>query len=182
VTPEAAQALIDWGADCIKVGIGGGSACTTRINAGVGYPQLSALANIRNACPDAKIISDGGIVYSGDIAKALVYADAVMIGGALSGTAETPGKVFRNKQGAFYKVFQGSASARHKETTTGEPKFVEGITYEVPFKAKVKYIFKEIQEGLQSSFSYVGATNLREFKEKASFVVLSTGAMRESKL
>jgi IMP dehydrogenase len=182
VTREAAYDLSEWGADCLKVGIGSGGVCVTRNNTGCGYPQLSALENIRAALPNKPLISDGGIVTVGDIAKALVYADMVMVGSFISGTAETPGNVFKNADGKYYKVFQGSASARHKNTTKGSVSFVEGVTKEVPFRGKVKYILREIKEGLQSACSYVGAHDLTEFKKNAEFVLLSSGSMKESKL
>jgi IMP dehydrogenase len=180
-TPEAYYDLTEWGADAIKCGIGNGKKCTTRYAAGVGYPQLSALEEIYNQSKSQlkypSIIADGGLNYVGDIAKALKYADMVMIGNMISGTTETPGKVFKGPDGTYYKVYGGSASGENK----GENKFVEGVTSTIPFKGKVKYILKEIKEGLQSSCSYVGAHNLIKFKAKCEFVRISDGASRESK-
>ena len=180
-TPGAYYDLCTWGADAIKVGIGNGFACRTRNQTGVGYPQLAALENIyHQSCGQLKypsIISDGGMKYVGDIAKALKFADMVMIGSMISGTTETPGNVYKGPDGSYYKIYGGSASGENK----GENKFVEGVTSTTPFKGKIKYILKEIKEGLQSSCSYAGAHNLDEFHKKCEFVHISSGASRESK-
>lgn len=182
-TSHGALDMIEWGANVVKVGIGPGSVCQTRQRTGVGVPQLYALEQIYHAfktnvaANHAHIIADGGIVTVGDIAKALKYADAVMIGSMIAGTSETPGKVFRDASGQFYKVYGGSASAENK----GDNKFVEGMMKTIPFKAKVKYILREISDGLKSSFSYVGANNIKEFKENCSFLFITDGASRESK-
>lgn len=181
-TPEAYNDLCDWGADVVKVGIGPGSACATRKNTGVGVPQLYALEMINDALlhhpQPASIIADGGLSYVGDIAKALKYADAVMLGSMFSGTSESPGHVFRNEQGDHYKVYGGSASGENK----GENKFVEGVMKTVRFKGKVKYIIREIEDGLKSAFSYVGVNNLLDFQTKCEFINISDGARTESKL
>jgi len=157
------------------------SHCTTRYATGAGYPQLAALEKIYKQKLSQRIspsiIADGGLKYVGDIAKALKYADMVMVGSMIAGTTETPGNVYKGPDGIFYKVYGGSASGENK----GENKFVEGVTKSVPFKGKVKYILKEIKEGLQSACSYVGAQNLKEFKEKCEFVSISSGANKESK-
>jgi len=181
-TAEAAYDLADWGADIIKVGIGPSPVCQTRTNTGVGMPQLYALECIKeqvvHQLMSVKIVADGGIKNVGDIAKALKYADAVMLGTFLSGTTETPGNVYKNVEGQYYKVYGGSAAGENKN----ENRFVEGITKTVPFRGRVKYILKEIKEGLQSSFSYVGAHNFKEYQEKCEFVHISEGSMRESKV
>lgn len=181
-TPEAYSDLIQWGSDVIKVGIGPSPVCRTRYNTGVGIPQLYALETIhrqslteQNPVP---IIADGGISHVGDIAKALRYADAVMLGSMLSGTSEAPGQVFRDPKGEFYKVYGGSASGENKE----ENRFIEGVMSTVKFKGKVKYILKEIQEGLQSALSYVGVDNLQDYQNECEFVYLSTGSQAESKI
>lgn len=181
-TPEAYEDLCEWGADVVKVGIGPSPVCRTRYNTGVGVPQLYALKQIYEASCSLKepksILADGGISHVGDIAKALKYSDAVMLGSMLSGTSETPGHVFRDEHGEFYKVYGGSASGENK----GQNKFVEGVVKTVKFRGKVKYIFREIQEGLQSSFSYVGAKNISEYQRKCKFVFLSGGAKSESRI
>jgi len=181
-TPEAYNDLCDWGADVVKVGIGPGSACATRKNTGVGIPQLYALEMINDALihhpQPASIIADGGLVHVGDIAKALKFADAVMLGSMFSGTAESPGHVFRNEQNEFYKVYGGSASGENK----GENKFVEGVMKTVKFKGKVKYIVREIEDGLRSTFSYVGVDNLIAFQTKCEFIHISDASRTESKI
>ena len=184
---DAALDLIKWGADIIKVGIGPGKMCQTRENTGAGVPQLSILEEIHYALKDSGvrsevgIIADGGMSSTGHIAKALVYADAVMLGSMLAGTSETPGHVFEDKNGQYYKVMAGSASAEEKTANGNAKKFVEGMTTTVPFKGHVKYIFRKIKENVQSSFSYSGSENMEEFKENARFVKLSPGGMKESK-
>lgn len=178
-SPDAYYDMADWGADVVKVGIGPSPICKTRVQTGVGVPQLWALEQIHLQKMGMErrphIIADGGIKYVGDIAKALKYADAVMVGSFIAGTSETPGHVFKDDSGSFYKIYQGSASGENK----GKNLFVEGVTKQVPFRGKVKYFFREITDGLQSSFSYVGATNLKEFKNKCEFVRTSGSGSSE---
>lgn len=185
-TAEGAIFLAQCGADCVKSGVGPGRACMTRKNTGIGVPQLYALETISEALDregyTTKIISDGGITSVGDIAKALKYADAVMIGSFISGTTETPGKVFKDENGQYYKVYSGSASAENKNDNGQPTDFVEGISIKVPFRGHVKYVLKEIREGLKSCFSYVGATNMKEFKQKCDFIEISGGGKTESKM
>lgn len=181
-TPDGAFDLCVWGADIIKVGIGPGRACYTRANAGVGVPQLSALHNIKNAYPQIQLISDGGIKESGDIVKALKYADAVMVGSFISGTSETPGHVYQNEKNEFYKTYSGSASAENKVKSGNDNSFVEGKMITVPFRGKVGYILNKASEGIKSGFSYSGAKNLLEFRKKSKFIFLSGGSKSESKI
>ena len=174
--------LADCGADAIKVGIGPGHVCTTRQKTGVGVPQLTALEEVFKVSlthnnPFA-IIADGGCSNVGDIAKALRYSDAVMLGNMLAGTIETPGKVHKNEHGQFYKSYGGEASGEHKEKN----EYVEGIFKQVPFRGHVEYILKEIKEGLQSAFSYVGAKDLYDFHLNCEFIDISNGGQKESKL
>ncbi len=181
-TREGYIDLANWGADAVKVGIGPGSVCTTRKNTGVGVPQLKALEDVYLASCDLasppSIIADGGIKHVGDIAKALKYADAVMIGSLFAGTTETPGEVYRNYDNEYYKVYGGSASGENR----GENRFVEGVIKTVKFKGKVKYVLREIKQGLQSAFSYVGANNLNEFQHKCSLIPISSSSQDESRL
>lgn len=192
-TADGAERLATWGADVLKVGVGPGSVCTTRQRTGVGTPQLYAIRSIRerldsnNAFDNVKIIADGGITTVGDIAKALKYADAVMLGSALAGTTETPGRVFPTPgttlvNRTYYKVLAGSASSEHKFRSGQSQRFVEGEVKTVPFKGHVKYILREIREGLQSSFSYVGANNLTEFQQKCEFIEITQAGRVESKI
>lgn len=184
-TGEGLLALAQWGADVVKVGIGGGSVCDTRANTGVGVPQLTALEAAYNACSTlqnpVKIISDGGCKKSGDIVKALKFADLVMLGGMLKGTSETPGNCFPldgDSGRTFYKVYGGSSAFDTKK----HDNFIEGSVKTVPFMGKVKYLVKPIKQNIQSGFSYVGARNHSEFVEKCRFIRLSSGGKSESKL
>lgn len=181
-TAQAALDLTEWGADIVKVGIGPGEVCRTRKNTGVGVPQLSALEKIRTAIPNGIIIADGGVKTTGCIAKALKYANAVMLGNFLAGTTETPGNVYQTPDDQFYKVYGGSASGERKVQNGRENSFVEGVVKMVPFKGHVKYILKQIKENLQSSLSYSGVDNLTDFRAKAILDEISGGAKSESKL
>ena len=180
-TSKAAKDLTEWGADIVKVGLGSGEVCMTRKNTGVGVPQLHALKEIREKNPYIKMIADGGIKSTGDIAKALKYANAVMLGSFLAGTSETPGHVYETPEGQYYKVYGGSASGERKVQNGQNNKHVEGVVKMVPFRGKVKYILRKIKENLQSSFSFSGANNLIEFQNKSVLKEISSGAKQESK-
>ena len=180
-TAKAAEDLCAWGASAVKTGVGPGGVCITRKMTGVGVPQLHALMEVRSADMDVDIISDGGINTPGDVAKALKYADAVMIGSLFSGTTETPGQVYKNVDGQFYKTYGGSASGENKVKGGNGNNFVEGVVKTVPFKGHVKYIIREIADGLRSSFSYSGSSNLKEFQQRAILRQISSGARIESK-
>jgi IMP dehydrogenase len=192
-TYDATRALIDAGADCVKVGIGPGSICTTRIVAGVGVPQLTAIMEARRAREgsDATIIADGGVKYSGDFAKALAAgADAVMMGSLLAGTEEAPGDVFLY-QGRSYKSYRGMGSVgamargsadRYFQKDVGDAmKLVpEGIEGQVPFKGPVGPILHQMVGGLRAAMGYTGAATLNDFRERAQFVRITGAGLRES--
>jgi IMP dehydrogenase len=192
-TGEAARALIDAGADAIKVGIGPGSICTTRIVAGVGVPQLSAILDAVEAAEPAGIpvIADGGIKFSGDLAKALAAgASLAMVGALLAGTDESPGEVYLY-QGRSYKSYRGMGSvgamargsadryfqAEVRDTLKLVPEGVEG---QVPYKGAAAPILHQLAGGLRAAMGYVGAGNLEEFRAKAEFVRISAASFRES--
>jgi len=192
-TAEGAQALIGAGADAIKVGIGPGSICTTRIVAGVGVPQLTAILDAvevasKSATP---VIADGGIKYSGDLAKALAAGAAcAMIGSLLAGTDETPGEVFLY-QGRTYKTFRGmgsvgamargSADRYFQQDIRDTLKLVpEGVEGQVPYKGAAATVLHQLAGGLRAAMGYVGARTLAEFHDKAQFVRISGAGMRES--
>lgn len=181
-TSEGANDLQKWGADIVKCGLGPGKMCWTRSATATGVPQLFALKEIFESNPNIPLIADGGIKESGDIVKALKYANAVMVGSFISGTSETPGHVYQNEKGEFYKTYSGSASAEAKIKTGGDNSFVEGKMSIVSFKGKLKYIIRKAKQGIQSGFSYSGAKNLKEFREKSEFIYLSGGGKSESKL
>jgi IMP dehydrogenase len=192
-TTEAAKFLIKLGVDVIKVGIGPGSICTTRLIAGIGVPQLSAILEVKKGVKNnkTKIISDGGIKYSGDIAKALAAgADAVMIGSLFAGAKETPGRLIK-KNGKFYKSFRGMGSVgamnkgsadryfqtKQKDTSKYVPEGVEGY---VKFKGEVGDIIYKLIGGLRSSMGYLGARKIPNLKIKPNFIKITKAGFYES--
>ncbi len=192
-TAEGAKALIEAGADAIKVGIGPGSICTTRIVAGVGVPQLTAIMDAVEAArkTNTPVIADGGIKYSGDLAKALAAgADCGMVGSLLAGTDETPSEVFLF-QGRSYKSYRGmgsvgamargSADRYFQQDIKDHLKLVpEGIEGQVPYKGPAANVLHQLTGGLRAAMGYVGAKNLAELHEKAQFVRISGAGLRES--
>lgn len=193
-TPEAALALVDRGADGVKVGIGPGSICTTRIVAGVGVPQITAVATVADALKDTGVplIADGGIRFSGDIAKAIAAgAHAVMMGGMFAGTDEAPGEVVLY-QGRSFKSYRGmgslgamtkgSADRYFQDNNSGNiDKFVpEGIEGMVPYKGPLANIVYQMIGGLRSSMGYCGCATIEEMRTRAEFVEITAAGMRES--
>ena len=194
-TAEAARALVEAGADAVKVGIGPGSICTTRIVAGVGVPQISAVSNVAEALRDSDVpvISDGGIRFSGDIAKAIVAgAHTVMIGSLFAGTEESPGEV-ELYQGASYKSYRGMGSLgamgeRHgsadryfQDAATELEKLVpEGVEGRVPYKGSVVTILQQLAGGLRAAMGYTGSRDITEMRTRPVFVRVTTAGMRES--
>lgn len=192
VTAEATRDLINAGADAIKVGIGPGSICTTRIVSGVGMPQISAVMDCANEAKKSgiPIIADGGIKYSGDIAKALaVGASSVMIGSLLAGTEESPGDLILY-QGRQYKSYRGmgsigamtqGSSDRYFQEGVAQDKLVpEGIEGRVPYRGKIGEIIFQLEGGLRSAMGYLGSKNIAELWEKARFVEITSAGLRES--
>jgi IMP dehydrogenase len=193
-TAEAAKALVDVGADGVKVGIGPGSICTTRVVAGVGVPQITAIDNVATALhkDGVPIIADGGVRYSGDIAKAIAAgASTVMLGGLLAGTEESPGEI-ELFQGRSYKSYRGmgSLSAMQKgssdryfqdSASTAVDKLVpEGVEGRVPYKGSVVAVIHQLIGGLRSSMGYLGCDTIPKIHEDASFVQISSSGMKES--
>lgn len=175
-TPQGARDALDAGADALRVGIGGGSACTTRIVTGVGYPQLSALIEIREQFPDAVLISDGGCKTTGDIAKALMYANYVILGGMLAGTIETP--AYQKAEGGPIK-FQGMASKERLEET-GRNVIPEGVSGYVEPKGHVSEVLINISNMLRQSMAYVGAKNWDQFRKLALPVRITPATLYEN--
>jgi len=192
-TASAALALVDHGADAVKVGIGPGSICTTRIVAGVGVPQITAVDNVANALRDCGVplIADGGIRYSGDISKAIAAgANVVMLGGLFAGTEEAPGEI-ELFQGRSYKSYrgmgslgamqQGSKDRYFQDNEANADKLVpEGIEGRVPYKGSVLSVIHQLMGGLRSSMGYLGCKTIAEMHAKAEFVQISNAGMRES--
>ena len=184
-TKEAAQDLCDWGVDGVRVGIGNGSLCETRIRTGVGIPQVTTLLDVCSVCDnyDVPVVADGGIRNIGDVCKGFgCGADTIMLGSLLSGTKETPGDI--SKVGLWpneklYKKYRGSASVESK-LDRGEIKNVEGNSKTVPYKGKIKRIIDDIMDGLKSSMSYVGASNLEEYRTLVKFVRVTQSGVREA--
>jgi len=192
-TAEGTKALIDAGADAVKVGIGPGSICTTRIVAGVGVPQLTA---IMGAVEEAQkhgipVIADGGIKYSGDLAKAIAAgASAAMVGSLLAGTDESPGEVYLH-QGRSFKAYRGMGSVGAMARGSADRYFQaevrdtlklvpEGIEGQVPYKGPVSGVLHQLAGGLKAAMGYVGAADLKKFHERATFVRISGAGLRES--
>ena len=192
-TASAAMSLIDAGADAIKVGIGPGSICTTRIVAGVGVPQLTAIMDVVEAARknDTPVIADGGIKFSGDLAKAIAAgADCAMLGSLFAGTEESPGEVFLF-QGRSYKSYRGmgsvgamavgSADRYFQQDVKDSLKLVpEGIEGQVPYKGPVSNVIHQLVGGVRAAMGYTGNATVKEFQEKAEFVRISSASLRES--
>lgn len=189
-TAEGAKALLDHGADAVKVGIGPGSICTTRIVAGVGVPQITAIANVSKVLKGTgvPIIADGGIRFSGDISKALAAgADTVMMGSMFAGTEEAPGEVILY-QGRSYKSYRGmgsigamsDGSADRYFQDAAEKLVPEGIEGRVPYKGSVLAILYQLIGGVRASLGYCGCASIQELHERAEFVEISSAGMRES--
>ena len=192
-TGKAAKFLADSGVDIVKVGIGPGSICTTRLVAGIGVPQLSAVLEVKKALKNyrTKIISDGGIKFSGDLAKAIAAgADAIMVGSLFSGTIESPGKIIKHK-GKLYKNFRGMGSVgamavgsadryyqkKSKDVSKYVPEGVEGL---VKFKGSVVKIIYNLIGGLKSSMGYLGAKTIKDLQKKGEFVKITKAGFYES--
>ena len=192
-TKEAAKALVKAGVDAIKVGIGPGSICTTRIVAGVGVPQITAISEAASAVrgTTVKVIADGGIRFSGDISKALAAgADSVMLGSLFAGTTEAPGEI-ELYQGRTYKNYRGMGSIGAMKSGSSEryfqgnettsDKFVpEGIEGRVPYKGGLANILHQLLGGIRSSMGYLGCSNIKELHTKAKFVKITNAGMKES--
>ena len=190
-TGEAAKALIDAGADAVKVGIGPGSICTTRVIAGVGVPQLTAIMNAAQAANGVPVIADGGIRTSGDIAKALAAgASTVMVGSLLAGTEEAPGETFLY-QGRAYKSYRGmgsvgamargSADRYFQQDIKDQLKLVpEGIEGQVPYKGPVREIVHQLVGGVKAAMGYTGSTTIRDLQQRARFVRITNAGLSES--
>ena len=190
-TADGARALVDHGADGVKVGIGPGSICTTRIVAGVGVPQISAIQNVAAALKDVPIVADGGVRYSGDVAKALAAgAHAVMLGSLFAGTEESPGEI-ELYQGRSYKAYRGmgslgamqkgAADRYFQDSEMNVDKLVpEGVEGRVPYKGSVLWVIQQLAGGVRASMGYTGCATVEELRTRTQFVEITAAGMRES--
>ncbi len=191
-TAAAALALVDHGADGVKVGIGPGSICTTRIVAGIGVPQITAIRNASAALKDTDVpvIADGGIRYSGDIAKAIASgAHAIMLGGLFAGTEEAPGEI-ELYQGRSYKSYrgmgslgamqQGSSDRYFQEGDTADKLVPEGVEGRVPYKGSVVAVIQQLMGGVRASMGYLGCATIDDVHTRAEFVEITQAGVRES--
>lgn len=190
-TLESAVDLCEWGVDGLRVGIGGGSLCTTRVQTGHGIPNITSIMNCVSAkkietleglLENIPVMADGGIRNSGDIAKALaVGAECVMLGSLLAGTKESPGNIVERLDGSLYKRYRGSASLETKSTHNQSTKHIEGESTTIPFKGSVSYIVEKLNDGLKSALSYSGCRTIKEFNKNATWVEITNSGMLESK-
>jgi IMP dehydrogenase/GMP reductase len=193
-TADAALALVKAGADAVKVGIGPGSICTTRVISGVGMPQISAVTNVAKALKNKGIpvISDGGVRYSGDLAKGLAAgANSMMVGGLFAGTEEAPGEV-ELYQGRSYKTYRGmgslgamaekygSSDRYFQENDEVEKLIPEGIEGRVPYKGALEAVVHQLCGGIRAALGYTGCLDLKEMRDKAKFVRLTSAGFKES--
>lgn len=184
-TKEATRDLCEWGADGLRCGIGGGSSCSTRIQTGVGVPNITSIQDCCIAADDydVPVIADGGIRYVADICKSIgIGSDSVMLGSLLSGTKETPGEIHKDgfwPNERLYKRYAGSASHESK-IKRDDKKNIEGYSFRVEYKGKTKRILNDISDGLRSSMSYVGANNIEEFQIKCEFIQVTNAGKIEA--
>jgi IMP dehydrogenase len=180
-TKDGFLRLAEAGADSVRVGIGGGSACTTRIVSGHGLPTLQSIIDVAESFQECSVIADGGIRTSGDMVKAFAAgADAVMIGSMLAGTDEAPGEILTDANGRDVKTFRGMASASAQKDATGNVSVAEGISTTIPYKGSVSHIINQIRGGLGSGCSYSGVENLSDLCEFAEYMTVSALSISES--
>ena len=180
-TASGYEALSRWGADAVRVGIGGGSICSTRIQTGHGVPTLQSIIDCANSEGEASIIADGGIRNSGDIVKAYAAgANFVMLGSLLAGTDESPGQVFSSAEGKKYKVYRGMASVEAQGDWRGKARSLEGVSTTIPYKGSVKKILADLEQNIRSGLSYSGATDLEDLYRDSNFIRQTNAGMRES--
>ena len=182
-TLSAVNDLSDWGADSVRVGIGGGSICSTRIQTGHGIPTLQSIIDCSRTDRNVTIIADGGIRNSGDVCKALAAgADFVMLGSMLSGTDESPGqKHYDSRTGKFYKAYRGMASIEAQIDWRGHTSSVEGVASTVDYKGPVSLVLEDIVRGVRSGLSYSGTKTIKELQARSRMIEITSSGMNESR-
>jgi|TARA_X000001388_G_scaffold74360_4_gene67287 IMP dehydrogenase len=180
-TPDAYKDLSYWGADAVRVGIGGGSICSTRIQTGHGMPTFQSVYDCARSDCDVPIIADGGIKSAGDIVKSLAAgADFVMLGSLLAGTDESPGESFSSVDGKSYKVYRGMASVEAQTAWRGETRSLEGVSTTIPHKGSVLKILDSLKQNIRSGLSYSGCRNITQLQTTSKFIQQSTSGLAES--
>ena len=180
-TLEGFNDLADWGADSIRIGIGGGSICSTRVQTGHGVPTLQSIIDCSKSDRNALLIADGGIKNSGDVAKAIAAgANLIMCGSLFAGTDESPGEIFSASDGKKYKVYRGMASVEAQKDWKGSHNSVEGISTTISYKGSINNIVGLMKKQLASACSYSGASNLKEFYHNSEFIQQTHSAQIES--
>ncbi|RPG59471.1 MAG: guanosine monophosphate reductase [Flavobacteriales bacterium TMED191] len=180
-TAEAALDLEDWGADAIRIGVGGGSICSTRIQTGHGIPTFHSVRVCADRLKKATIIADGGIRNAGDIVKSLAAgADFVMLGSLLAGTTETPGDTFVNSEGERYKVYRGMASREAQIAWRGHASSLEGVSTTVPYKGSTSDVLADLAQNVKSGLSYSGAQTIKQLRSVSTFVRQTQSGQKES--
>jgi len=180
-TREAFDDLASWGANSIRVGIGSGAICSTRLVAGSGMPVFQSIIECAKSTSNAALIADGGVRTTGDMVKALAAgADFVMIGSMLAGTKESPGEIFTGNDGKKYKVYRGMASKAAQVDWRGSSSTPEGISTTIPYKGKVSHVLADIQGGINSGLSYSGCATIQELRNKCEFIRQTPAGQHES--
>ena len=180
-TAEAFSDLEDWGVDVIRVGVGGGSICSTRISTGHGIPTMHSIILAASSARKSLIVADGGIKTAGDAVKCFAAgADFVMLGSMLAGTQETPGQVFQNSDGKKYKVYRGMASAEAQIDWRGTTNSLEGVSTTIPYKGPVNKVLSMLSQNIRSGLSYSGARNLQQLRTKHRMIRQTQAGVKES--
>ena len=181
-TAEAFADLQEWGADVIRVGVGGGSICSTRVQTGHGVPTFQSILDCSRVVDTASLVADGGIKNAGDIVKCLgAGADFVMLGSLLAGTSESPGEIFQGNDGRKYKAYRGMASREAQIAWRGRVSSLEGVSTTVPYKGTVSEILPDLHQNIRSGLSYSGARTIEEFRNKVEMIMQTSAGRVESK-
>lgn len=181
-TAEAFADLQEWGSDVIRVGVGGGSICSTRIQTAHGVPTFQSVLDCSRVVDSAKIVADGGIKNAGDIVKCLAAgADFAMLGSLLAGTKESPGETFQGNDGRKYKAYRGMASREAQIAWRGRASSLEGVSTTIPYKGSVSEILPDLHQNIRSGLSYSGARSIREFRDKVKMIKQTSSGIAESR-